>query len=117
MKAIGTLVATIVAAAAVACGEHTGGEGNANSGASAGAGSPITQASRTTVTGCLQVDERSGGFALRTADGDAAGESAGTGGALPERSSAEGGLRTTGRGGDVIANSPTIGSHDSIGRV
>src|SRR4051812_16797006 len=109
------LALVTILAAAIACGEHTAGEGNRNSGgAGGGAGSTATATARTTVTGCLERDERGGGYLLRTPEADTSAVPAGTAGDTPGKNA---GSVFTGRGGDAIANSPTIGGHESAAQV
>lgn len=115
MRPIAAFALATITAATIACGEHTGGEGNRNSGgAGGGGGSTVTQAARTTISGCLQVDEQAGGYLLRTNDRDEGSQPTGTSGATRGKNA---GSVFTGRGGDHIANAPTIGGHQSAGQV
>jgi|tagenome__1003787_1003787.scaffolds.fasta_scaffold20640748_2 hypothetical protein len=110
-----TFALSIIIAAAVACGQHTGGEGNRNSGgAGGGGGSTTTQTARTTIAGCFQADDKAGGYVLRATDGDHADKPTATAGGMPGKNA---GSVFTGRGGDQIANAPTIGGHESAGQV
>jgi hypothetical protein len=115
MRPAVTVALATIAAATLACGQHTGGEGNRNSGgAGGGGGSTTTQSARTTIAGCFQVDEKAGGYLLRASDRDQEGEPTATSGRMPGKNADS---VFTGRSGDRIANAPTIGGHQSAGQV
>src|SRR4029079_5251444 len=95
-----TFALATIAAATLACGQHTGAEGNRNSGsAGGGGGSTTTQSPRTTVAGCFQIDEKAGGYLLRTSDRDETAAPAATSGRMTGKNA---GSVFTGRGGDRI---------------
>jgi hypothetical protein len=109
-----TFALSTLVAATVACGQHTGDEGNRNSGgAGGGGGSRTTESARTTIAGCLQVDEKAGGYLLRTNDRNEGAAATATSGRMRGKNA---GSVFTGRDGDQIANAPTIGGYQSAGQ-
>jgi hypothetical protein len=112
MRRLGRVTTVSIAAAMIACGSNAGHQ-SGGGGAAAAGGAPFTLVVRTTVTGCLQPDDR-GGYILRPDDDMRARRAKGTAGTIEERSPGSR-FRTTGQGGDAIANAPTIGSERPAG--
>jgi hypothetical protein len=107
MSSAGRLAIGSIVAAAAACGGNSQHKSGTESGGASAGGAHLLQSAQTTVTGCLEGGDPTTGYILR-AHADEGSRATGTSGTVAERSPGSW-SRTTGQGGDAVANAPTIG--------